>query len=172
MVKSPRFRSRRENAQGRFFVPEKIHATLANPDRDHRVPGRGHGFRLESQRRCVCATVERTRLDREPHHRDRVSLGGRASRALHRDRGRVRPAEGRCHCHVGNRHRRGNAGDVGHPDCVCSGHGAGEHQPNRTSGAPRAVISRACRCSRPSWQNLLIESGGHLIASTTAHADQ
>ena len=34
------------------------------------------------------------------NHRDRVSLGGGKQRALRRDRGRVRPAQGRCHCHV------------------------------------------------------------------------
>ena len=35
------------------------------------------------------------------------------TRALRRDRGRVGAAEGRCHCHVGNREcRRGKAGDI------------------------------------------------------------
>ena len=43
--------------------------------------------------------LARTRLDRGPHRRDRVSLGGGTQRALCRDRGRVRPAQGRCHRH-------------------------------------------------------------------------
>ena len=52
--------------------------------------------------RRLCAAAARTRLDRGPHRRDRVSLGGGTHRALRRNRGRVRPAQGRCHCHVGN----------------------------------------------------------------------
>ena len=53
--------------------------------------------------RRFCAAAARTRLDRGSHRRDRVSLGGGTQRALRRDRGRVRPAQGRCHCHGGNR---------------------------------------------------------------------
>ena len=68
---------------------------------DHRVPGRGHAFGLEPMDRRLCAAAARTRLDRGPHRRDRVSLGGGTRRALRRDRGRVRPAQGRCHCHGG-----------------------------------------------------------------------
>ena len=49
--------------------------------------------------RRFCAAAARTRLDRGSHRRDRVSLGGGTQRALRRDRGRVRPAQGRCHCH-------------------------------------------------------------------------
>ena len=49
------------------------------------------------------AAAARTRLDRGSHRRDRVSLGGGTQRALRRDRGRVRPAQGRCHRHDGNR---------------------------------------------------------------------
>ena len=55
----------------------------------------GHG----PMDRRFCAAAARTRLDRGPHHRDRVSLGGGTQRALRRDRGRVRPAQGRCHRH-------------------------------------------------------------------------
>ena len=51
--------------------------------------------------RRFCAAAARTRLDRGPHRRDRVSLGGGTQRALRRDRGRVRPAQGRCHRHGG-----------------------------------------------------------------------
>src|SRR5215831_11228205 len=49
----------------------------------------------------VYATTARTRLDRRSQRRDRVSLGGRTQRALRPDRSRVRPAQGRCHCHGG-----------------------------------------------------------------------
>ena len=57
----------------------------------------------EPMDRRFCAATARTRLDRGSHRRDRVSLGGGTQRALRRDRGRVRPAQGRCHCHGGNR---------------------------------------------------------------------
>ena len=40
---------------------------------------------------------------------------------LRRDRGRVRPAEGRCHCHRRRRSRRGKAGHIGHPDRLRGG---------------------------------------------------
>ena len=86
--------------------------------------------------RRFCAATARTRLDRGSHCRDRVSLGGRTQRALRRDRGRVRPAQGRCHCHVGNpTSRGGKAGDIGHPDRVRDGGGPGRHRPGRQSGA-------------------------------------
>src|SRR5215831_4491395 len=39
-----------------------------------------------------------TRLDREPHGRDRVSLGGGTLRASRRERGRIHPAEGQQRC--------------------------------------------------------------------------
>ena len=67
---------------------------------DHRVLGRGHAFGSEPMDCRFCAAAARTRLDRGSHRRDRVSLGGGTQRALRRDRGRVRPAQGRCHCHV------------------------------------------------------------------------
>ena len=63
--------------------------------------------------RRVCAAAARTRLDRGSHRRDRVSLGGGTRRALCRDRGRVRPAQGRCHSRRRNRSSgRGKAGDI------------------------------------------------------------
>ena len=65
--------------------------------------GREHAFGPEPMGRRFCAAAARTRLDRGSHRRDRVSLGGGTHRALRRDRGRVRPAQGRCHRHVGNR---------------------------------------------------------------------
>ena len=54
--------------------------------------------------RRLCAATARTRLDRRSHRRDRVSLGGGTRRARRRDRGRVRPAQGRCHRHVREPH--------------------------------------------------------------------
>ena len=41
-------------------------------------------------------------LDRGPYQRDRVSLGGGTPRAIYRDRDRVHPAQGGCHCHNRN----------------------------------------------------------------------
>ena len=61
----------------------------------------GDTFGREPMGRRFCAATARTRLDRGSHRRDRVSLGGGTHRALRRDRGRVRPAQGRCHCHGG-----------------------------------------------------------------------
>ena len=82
-----------------------------------------HAFELEPVDRCLCATVARTRLDRGAHGRDRVSLGGGAQRALSRDRGRVRSAQGGCHRHGGKRSPRRKAGDIGHPHRLRGGGG-------------------------------------------------
>ena len=68
--------------------------------------------------RRICAAAARTRLDRRPHRRDRVSLGGGTHRALRRDRRRVRPAQGRRHRHGRNRSPRSKAGNLGDPDRV------------------------------------------------------
>src|SRR5262249_8236952 len=51
--------------------------------------------------RRVRATAARARLERGPHSRRRVSLGGGTHRELCRDCGRVCPTQGRCHCHRG-----------------------------------------------------------------------
>ena len=85
--------------------------------------------------RRFCAAAARTRLDRGPHRRDRVSLGGGTQRALHRDRGRVRPAQGGRHVTVGSRSRRRKAGDIGHPDRLRGGGGPGRQRPGRVPGA-------------------------------------
>ena len=91
---------------------------------------------MEPMDRRFCAAAARTRLDRGPHRRDRVSLGGGTQRALRRDRGRVRPAQGRCHRHAGNPSRpRGKAGDIGHPDRLRGGGGPGRQRPGREPGA-------------------------------------
>ena len=103
--------------------------------------------------RRFCAAAARTRLDRGSHRRDRVSLGGGTQRALRRDRGRVRPAQGRCHCHGGNcAVARGKAGDIGHPDRLRGGGRPGRQRPGRESGAtgrqrhrPVDPADRSCR---------------------------
>jgi hypothetical protein len=63
---------------------------------DHRVPCRGHALIPWPMGCRLGAAVARTRLDRGPYYRDRVSLGGGTHRALRRNRGRVRPAQGWC----------------------------------------------------------------------------
>src|SRR5262249_56178120 len=65
---------------------------------DHWVPGRVHGSSSEAMDRRFCATATRTRLDRGSQHRDRVPVVGGTHRTRRRDGGRVRPAQGRCHC--------------------------------------------------------------------------
>ena len=55
-----------------------------------------------------------------------------------RDRGRVRPAQGRCHCHVGIRTSpRGKAGYNAHPDRVRCADGPGWRRRRREPGAAR-----------------------------------
>src|SRR5262249_49580685 len=53
--------------------------------------------------RRVRATAARARLERGPHSRRRVSLGGGTHRELCRDRGRVCPAQGRYRSRRGDR---------------------------------------------------------------------
>ena len=92
---------------------------------DHRVLWPEHGLGLESVDRCFCAAAARTRLNRGPQPRDQVSLGGRTQRALHRDRGRVRSAQGRRHCHGWQRGCRGKAGVIGCLDRLRAGRRSG-----------------------------------------------
>ena len=89
---------------------------------------------IQAMDRRFCAAAARTGLDRGPHRRDRVSLGGRTLRALRRDRRRVRPAQGRCHRHDGTA------------------------RSSRQSRRRRS--SRSCsRRRRPGWQRLRREPG-------------
>ena len=120
---------------------------------DHRVPGREHAFVPEPMDRRFCAAAARTRLDRGPHRRDRVSLGG-GTRANAAPRSRPSSSgsrsmslsrrEPRCH--------RGKAGDIGHPDRVRGGGRPGWHRPGRQSRAtgrqrhrPVDPADRSCR---------------------------
>ena len=112
--------------------------------------GRDHAFGREPMDRRFCAAAARTRLDRGPHHRDRVSLGGGTQRALRRNRGRVRPAQGRCHRHIWNRRcPRGKAGDIGHPDRVRGWRADPVGTAWSRAWRDRAATSPACRSSRP-----------------------
>ena len=111
--------------------------------------------------RRVCAAAARTRLDRGPHHRDRISLGGGTQRALGRDRGRVRPAEGRCHRHGGNpehvsrqsRRRRSSPSSSRRRGTLSA-------PASSRAWRGRAATSPACRSSRP----ILLASGSNSCA--------
>ena len=118
-------------------------------------------LRLEPMDRRFCAAAARTRLDRGSHHRDRVSLGGGTQRALRRDRGRVRPAQGRCHRHGGNRSRPGGkAGDISHPDRLRGRRGTRSASVSSRAWRDRAATSPACRARRP----ILPASGSNFCA--------
>ena len=87
---------------------------------DHRVPGREHICSGEPMDRRFRAAVARTRLDRGPHRRDPVSLGGGTSRAFRRNRSGVHQTQSGCRCHLCDPgHGRGKAGDIDHPNRVC-----------------------------------------------------
>src|SRR5262245_56851938 len=81
----------------------------------HRLPGREHVVELDPLDQRLRAAFSRARLDRWAHGDDRISLGGRTQRALYRDRGRVCPTQGRCHCHRGWRGPGREAGHADHP---------------------------------------------------------
>ena len=87
--------------------------------------------------RRFCAAAARTRLDRGPQRRDRVSLGGGTQRALRRDRGRVRPAQGRCHCHAATRRQ--------------SSQQSRRHRSSRSCSRRRAI--RSAPASSPVWRD-------------------
>ena len=98
--------------------------------------------------RRLCAASARTRLGRRPQCRNRVSLGGDAFRAFARDHGRIRSAQGRCHCYVRNRkHPGGKAGDIGHPDRIRGGRRTRLASASSTVWRDRAATSPVCRTS-------------------------
>src|SRR6516165_10462486 len=83
-----------------------------------------------------CAATARTRVDRESHRRDRLSLGGGERRAVCRHGDRICPAQGRCHRHVRDfTSPRGKAGNISHPDRVRDGRGPGWEQSRREPDA-------------------------------------
>ena len=92
---------------------------------------------LDSRR--VGAFVQRLRElgpDRGSQCCDRVPLGRGTHRAPVRVRGRVRPAEGGCHCHIGNpTGHRSKEGNVGHPDRICGGGRSGWDRACREFGS-------------------------------------
>ena len=62
-------------------------------------------------------------------------VGQREQRARCRDRGRVRPDQSRCHCHIRNPpSHRGKASYIAYPDCIRVGGGPGWHRPSREFG--------------------------------------
>src|SRR5262249_11154719 len=82
------------------------------------------------------AATARIWVGRGSQCRHRVSLGGGSHRALRRDGGRVRPAQGQCHCHaLDPAGRGGKAGDIGHPDRVHECRRSGCQRPRRKPGA-------------------------------------
>src|SRR5262245_58126464 len=76
-----------------------------------------------------------TRLDRGPHHRDRVALGGGTQRSRQRDRGGAHAAQGRYHRHHRNSaSHRPEAGHVDHPDRFPDDGRSGRRWPDRVTG--------------------------------------
>ena len=112
---------------------------------DHRVLGYNHAFSHGPMGRRFRAATARTRLDRRPQYRDRVSMGGGAQRALRRDRSRVSAAQGRCHRHdCEPAVPCGQAGDIGDPNRVCiGGSGPSWQRPRREPGATGRQRHRA-----------------------------
>src|SRR5262249_11097196 len=116
---------------------------------DHWVPGRGHGSGSEAMDRRFCATATGSRLDRGSQHRDRIPVVGGTHRTRRRDGGRVRPAQGRCHCHGGRCSPRGKAGDIGHSNRL------------RRSGGPSWQRSRGVT-GATGWQRHTLALGARL----------
>jgi len=98
----------------RFGLP-----LLGGPRRPQRKP-RASASSRRSERKWSGAAENKSleRLDRGTHRRNRNAMGGGAQRALRRDRGRVRLAEGRTY-HPADPSSK--AGDIGHPDRVRDG---------------------------------------------------
>ena len=80
---------------------------------------RGQPIDLECVDRRVRGATARTRVDRGPHYRDRISLVGRPPRGRRRSCCRVRPAEARRDCHLWRRRACIEADDNFHPHCFC-----------------------------------------------------
>jgi ABC-type uncharacterized transport system substrate-binding protein len=68
---------------------------------DCRISRLGHAYKLEAVGGGVCRTAARTRLDRRPHHSDRISLGGGPHGALCGVSRRIRSTQRRCNCRWG-----------------------------------------------------------------------
>ena len=97
-------------------------------------------------------TTTRPWLDRGSHHRNRVSLGGGAPRALRRDCGRVCSSQRQRHRHDGTRSSPSKKGDIGHPDCSRVVRRPGGCWPSCESSATRwqhhwpvDAVARCCR---------------------------
>src|SRR5262245_46385506 len=97
-------------------------------------------------------TTTRPWLDRGPHHRNRVSLGGGAPRALRRDCGRVCSSQRQRHRHDGTRSSPSKKGNIGDPDCSRVVRRPGGGWPSCESSATRwqhhwpvDAVARCCR---------------------------
>ena len=127
-----------------------------------RFPGDDHGAGLDVMDGCIRAAAARAWLDRGPHRDDRVSLGGEPPRALCRDRGRIRPAQGRCHLHGWSpKHPRGKTGDIGRSDRLC----ACEQPRQQRPGCKLGATGRQCHRSVDAGGPIPWESGSDSWAS-------
>ena len=126
--------------------------------------GSDHAFVPEPTGRRFCAAAARTRLDRGPHRRDRVSLGGGTHRALRRDRGRVRPAQGRCHSSRRPPQRSSQQSRRHRSSRSCSRRRAIRSAAGSSRAwRDRAATSPACRARRP----ILPASGSNFCARSS-----
>ena len=104
---------------------------------DHRVSGCGHGCRARPT--ATAAFLQRLRelgwIEGRTVTIEYRWAEGRSER-YRRDRGRVRPAQGRRHRHGRRRGLRSKAGDIGHPDRLRHRGGPARQRPR---GEPRAT---------------------------------
>ena len=138
--------ARRCSGVFRFVAARRVRAT--SQAADHRGLGRGHAFGLDRLDRRFCAATWRTRLERGTHGCHRVSLGGRAQRALSRNCSRVRPAQGRCHRHGGRRSPCREPGHIGHSHRFRDCYRPAWDRAGRVIWRGPAATSPACRCRR------------------------
>ena len=137
--------------------------TGAAAGENRRAVGPGHARNPRPMVSRTGAATARTRLDRWAQHYGRVSLGGGKQRALHRNRGRVRPTQGRCHCNVGNRTDAGSkTGHTEYPGRLC-GHSRCRRQrrrrePGATGRQPHRAFSSVHRSCRQAPRTLARDS--------------
>ena len=101
---------------------------------------RPHSHREPNGWPLLCSGA-RTGMGRGPHRCHRLSLGRGPHRALCRDRGRICPAQGRCHCYGGSRGRGRKAGDRSDPDRVRGGRGPSRQRHGRQLARPGGNVT-------------------------------